>query len=141
MSINKFNSEGYFDPTVYKALTRIEKAAKKAAFKPLVFVCSPFAGNTEYNTEKARDYCRFAVSRNCIPIAPHLLFPQFMDDQDPAQRELALLMGTVLMCKCSELWVFGGNITKGMALEIDKAKSRNMIIRYFNEKCEEVIQK
>ena len=25
MSINKFNSEGYYDPTTYEALTNIEK--------------------------------------------------------------------------------------------------------------------
>lgn len=34
MSINKFNSEGYKGPTIYEALTNInkqEKAAKKAA--------------------------------------------------------------------------------------------------------------
>ena len=43
MSINKFNSEGYYDPTPHEALTnvtRVEKAAAKAAFKPLVYICS-----------------------------------------------------------------------------------------------------
>ena len=34
MAIDKFNSEGYYDPVVYEALTKIEKeerAARKAA--------------------------------------------------------------------------------------------------------------
>ncbi len=141
MSINKFNSEGYFDPTPYEALTRIEEEAKKTAFKPLVFICSPFAGDTALNVRKARGYCRYAVSKNCIPIAPHLLFPQFMDDSDPAQRDQAILMGMVLMSKCSEVWAFGRNITKGMALELEKAKNRDMVIRYFSESCKEVDKK
>ena len=29
MSINKFNAEGYHDPTVYEALTNIEKEEKQ----------------------------------------------------------------------------------------------------------------
>ena len=37
MGVNKFNAEGYFDPTAYEALTTIEKQAKqKTAFRPLV---------------------------------------------------------------------------------------------------------
>lgn len=41
MGINMKNAEGYYDPTTHKALsniTREEKAAAKAAFKPLVYV-------------------------------------------------------------------------------------------------------
>lgn len=138
MGVNKFNGEGYFDPTAYEALLAIEKEAKKSVFKPLVFICSPFAGNTQYNISKARGYSRFAVAKNCIPIAPHLLFPQFMDDDDVLQRNNALFMGMVLMSKCLEVWCFGNKITGGMAVELEKAKNRKIPIRYFNEHCEEV---
>ena len=84
--VNRYNGEGYADPTTYEALTRIEREAKKTAYRPLVFISSPYAGDIGRNTERARGYCRFAVSKNCIPIAPHLLYPQFMDEDDPAQR-------------------------------------------------------
>lgn len=141
MSINKFNSEGYVDLTAFEALTRIEQEAKKTTFRPIVFISSPFAGEVECNVSKAQDYCRFAVSKGCIPIAPHLLFPQFMDDADQTQRDLALFMGMVLMAKCAEMWVFGSYISKGMAVELEKAKSRNMVIHYFSENCEEVQRK
>jgi hypothetical protein len=138
MSINKYNSEGYRDPTVYEALRRIEKEAKKTPFKPIIFICSPFAGDTERNLERARGYSRFVVNQNAIPLAPHLLFPQFMDDGDQEQRDLGLFFGMVLMSKCQELWVFGKNITKGMAVEIEKAKRCGLPIRYFTECCKEV---
>jgi len=138
MCINKFNPEGYFDPTAYEALAKIEREAKKKPFRPLVFVCSPYAGDIKRNTENARRYSRYAIQQNCIPIAPHLLFPQFLDDTDRQERNLGLFFGIVLMSKCAELWVFGDVITAGMSVEIEKAKRRNLPIRYFSSNCKEV---
>lgn len=132
MSVNLYNSERYFDPTAYEALTNIEREAKRL-YRPLVFICSPFSGDTERNTRRAQGFCRFAVSMNYIPIAPHLLFPQFMEEDDPEQRRLGIFFGLILQKKCREVWVFGRNITKGMAVEIEKAKERGLLIRYFNE--------
>lgn len=138
MSINIYNAERYFDPTPFEALCLIEAEAKKKVFRPLVFICSPYAGDTERNIENARRYCRFAVSKHAIPFAPHLLFPQFMEDDDKEQRNLGLLFGMVFMCKCLEMWVFGKNITKGMSVEIEKAQQRGLKLRYFTDRCEEV---
>ena len=83
-----------------------EKAARRV-YRPLVYICSPYAGDVERNVNMARVYSRFAVRNTCIPIAPHLLYPQFMDDGRPAERELALFMGMVLLTKCEQVWVFG----------------------------------
>lgn len=138
MSVSKFNHEGYYDPTTYTALSNIEAEERKARFRPVVYVCSPFSGNLESNVENTRRYCRFAVDSGFIPFAPHLLFPQFMYDEVPEERELALFMGIVMLTKCAELWVFGERISKGMSKEIHKAEARNMLIRYFTTNCEEV---
>lgn len=54
--VDKKNSEGYPDPTVYEALTNIKKEDK--VFKPLVYICSPYAGDVERNIEKAKIYSR-----------------------------------------------------------------------------------
>lgn len=44
MSINKFNSEGYYDPTAYAAMTAVEKEEKALrAFRPIVYICSPYS--------------------------------------------------------------------------------------------------
>ena len=138
MSISKFNHEGYFDPTTYEALSNIETEARKARFRPVVYVCSPFSGDPIWNAEKARRYCRFAVDIGYAPFAPHLFFPQFLDDNDAKQRDLGLYMANVLLTKCSEVWVFGRRISSGMAAEIYKAETRGMPIRYFTEEMEEV---
>ncbi len=37
MGVNKFNCEGYYDPTAYEALTKIEQEAK--ALRPSVLWC------------------------------------------------------------------------------------------------------
>lgn len=138
MSIDQYNAEGYHDPTAYAALSRVEKEEKKAAHRPLVFICSPFAGDMEGNAKRAREYSRFAVSKDCIPIAPHLLFPQFLEEADPAGRELGISFGLVLQSMCREMWVFGDTVSKGMAVEIKKAGERGIPIRYFTDRCVEV---
>ena len=139
MGVNKFNSEGYYDPTAYEALMTIEREAKAIhAFRPIVYICSPLSGDVESNQKKARGYCRHAVDKGYIPIAPHIYFTQFMNDRDSRERELALFMDIVLLSKCAELWVFGNNITEGMSIEIEKAKRKGQLIRYFSEDCEEV---
>ena len=70
MGVDKFNHEGYFDPTTYEALTNIHReemaADKKAAYLPLVYVCSPYAGDVETNVKNAKRYSRFAVDENAI---------------------------------------------------------------------------
>lgn len=139
MSIDKFNSEGCFDPTAYEAMTVIEKEERALrAFRPIVYICSPYAGDVETNVKAAQDYGRFAVDKGYIPIAPHLLFPQFLNDGDAKERQLGLFFGNALMSKCSEVWVFGKTISAGMEAEIKRAKWKNYRLRYFSESCEEV---
>lgn len=142
MGVDKFNYEGYFDPTTYEALTNIhreEKAAdKKAAYLPLVYVCSPYAGDIENNVKNAKTYSRFAVENNAIPVTPHLLYPQFMDDKNEFEREMAIHFNYVLLGKCTELWVFGGVVSCSMAREIGVAKKRRMKIRWFDHLMKEV---
>jgi len=75
MAISKYNAEGYYDPTTYAALINIENEEKRARFRPIVYICSPYSGAVESNIFNARRYCRFAVDRGCIPIAPHLVLP------------------------------------------------------------------
>ena len=125
MSVDKFNSEGYY-----------ERALR--AFRPIVYICSPYAGEIEKNVKAAQEYSRFAVEKGYIPIAPHLLFPQFLNDANPKERQLGLFFGNALMSKCSEVWVFGSHISAGMEAEINRAKWKNYRLRYFTETCEEV---
>lgn len=142
MGIDKKNHEGYLDKTAHDAINNIqceEKAAdKKAAYLPLVYICSPYAGDVETNVMNAKRYSRFAMDQGTIPVTPHLMYPQFMDDTNKDEREKAMHFNYVLLGKCTEVWVFGGVISRGMAHEIGVAKKRRMKIRWFTQDMKEV---
>lgn len=107
----------------------------------LVFICSPYRGDIAVNTLKARCYCHFAYSEGAVPFAPHLHNTQFLADGIPEEREAGIRMGLELLNKCDELWMFGSLISSGMENELRAAMKLNKPIRFFNEKCEEVVKR
>ena len=107
-------------------------------YYPLVYVCSPYRGNIDENIINARKYSRFAFDKKNIPIAPHLLYPQFLNDNDIFERNIAIhKINYVFIGLCKEMWVFGDVITEGMKREILIAKKRNKPIRYFSKDLKE----
>jgi len=134
MSIGRCNVEGYTDPTPYHALTSVCRDEKRRdSYKKLIFVSSPFAGDVERNIENARKFSRMVVDNGAIPITPHLLFPQFLDDNNHEERTLGINFGLRLLVKCDEIWVFGRTITQGMRVELAVAKRKRVKVRYFDE--------
>ena len=138
--ISPYNEFGYPDPTACEALTRVDRDLRQSRIRPLVYICSPFSGDTETNLKNARRYSRFAVDQGYLPVAPHLLFPQFMDDSIEAERKLAMQMNIILLTKCRELWAFGDRISRGMSIEIARARWKGQPVRFFTEDCKEVSQ-
>jgi len=138
----RFNTSGCLDITAFEAIGNVSRAERKASGvnpKPQkVYICSPFAGDTETNVSNALRYCRFAVEKGKIPIAPHCYFPRFMDDGNPAERELAMTFAVRLLHECKALWIFGTKITEGMKREILAAKWNGIKIKQFSEKMEEL---
>lgn len=132
------NLEGYADPTASSAIKNTEGDRPMFPFMPIVFICSPYAGDVDGNTKRARNYSRFAADNGYIPFTPHLLFPQFLDDTNPRERDLGLHFGRAFLPKCAEVWVFGDRITSGMNAEIRQAKRKGKRIRYFTEDLKEV---
>lgn len=120
----------------YKEL--LEKFDKADKYYPLVYVCSPYRGNINENVINARKYSRFTFDEKNIPITPHLLYPQFINDNDLFERNIAIhKINYVLIGLCKEMWVFGDVITEGMEREILIAKKRKMRIRYFSKDLKE----
>lgn len=120
----------------YKEL--LEKFDKADKYYPLVYVCSPYRGNIDENIINARKYSRFTFDKKNIPITPHLLYPQFINDNDLFERNIAIhKINYVLIGLCKEMWVFGDVITEGMEREILIAKKRKMRIRYFSKDLKE----
>ena len=86
-----------------------------------VFICSPLRGDIAGNIARARGYCCEAVAAGHLPIAPHVYFTQFLDDNKPEERALGMTLGHALLEDCDELWIYG-EPTEGMKAEIDIAQ-------------------
>ena len=69
-----------------------------------------------------------------LPIAPHIYFTQFLDDDVPSERELGINAGIELLKDCDDLWYFGDRITPGMVKEINTAKTLGINVKYIDRK-------
>ena len=83
------------------------------------------------NTEMARRYCRYAVDQGCIPLAPHLLLPQFLSEE--TERDLAISIDLRFLSLCQELWVCGSGLSEGIQRELEQATLAGMPVRFVKE--------
>lgn len=97
-----------------------------------IFVCSPLRGNIEHNLEKARQYCKAVINEGHIPFAPHLIYPQFLDDSIESEREAGINCGLEFLKTCDALWFFGEKITEGMKMECETALKLNIPVRKYD---------
>lgn len=110
------------------------KGSKDMEERKKVFICSPFRGDVAGNSVKAAGYCRRAYEEGHLPIAVHLLFPQFLNEDSLKERADGIAMGLELLLDCGEIWVFG-ETTEGMEQEIRFAVEHGIHI-WFKENVE-----
>lgn len=97
-----------------------------------VYICSPCRGNYEKNLLEARNYCKVIMQcyPDVVPIAPHVYFTQFLNDNIPTERSLGMKAGLALLDMCDEIWVFGlDNPSEGMRAEIEYAHQNGIPLR------------
>ena len=104
----------------------------------LVYICSPLRGDAEKNKERANNYCRFAIKEEVMPLAPHTIFTQFLDDDIEEERTKGINLGLELLKHCNELWVFGDTISDGMKSEIKIAEKFEMPVIRFSSDCKRI---
>ena len=96
----------------------------------LIYVASPYSGDVENNRQYAKQACRFVAELGHAFFAPHLLYPEILNDADPHERQMGLDMGLVVLSRCDELWAFGETISPGMQGELAEAKRLGLPIQY-----------
>lgn len=101
----------------------------------LIYVCSPYKGDVEYNLAKVRGYCRFAYTQGVVPFAPHLHNTQFLDDTIQEERSAGMLLGLDMLNRSSELWAFGDKISEGMMAEIETAERLGIPVLFYSDRC------
>lgn len=91
-------------------------------------MASPYDGDIEKNTEFAKRACRHVMNEGHAFFAPHLLYPQLLNDANTQERQAGLAMGLAVLPRCDELWCYGERISHGMLLyyTLNGIKSRTV---------------
>lgn len=101
--------------------------------RELLYIISPYAGDIQGNVAFAIRCCRMAIRQGYTPIAVHLLYPQILNDQDPAERAVGLELGLDILRHCSAAWVCGTRVSQGMEGEIQTAQQLGIPVQYIEE--------
>jgi hypothetical protein len=99
----------------------------------VVYVCSPWRALDDVtrraNRDRAERACRDIAMAGDVPVAAHLLYPQFLDDADHVERGVGLRCALTLLARCDEVVVYGPP-TEGMLREIAAGESLGLPVRH-----------
>lgn len=110
----------------------------RANSRKIVFVSSPLRGKTaaefKENMNRAISYCKWAMlKKNVVPIAPHVIFTRWLDDNDFDEQQMGLEAGFDLLKVCEEVWVFiedKNSVSSGMKMELVLSKKLGKKVKF-----------
>ena len=97
----------------------------------LLYVCSPYRGDTKRNKEYARKLTRAALDNGFIPVTVHLYLTEATDDTNPEERVRGMAAGMKILEHCKYILVgdrYG--ISEGMKAELTFAAVKGKIMLY-----------
>ena len=97
----------------------------------LLYVCSPYRGNTKRNKEYARKLTRAALDNGFIPVTVHLYLTEATDDTNPEERVRGMAAGMKILENCKYILIgdrYG--ISEGMKAEMTFAAVKGKIMMY-----------
>ncbi len=100
----------------------------------LLYVCSPYRGDTKRNKEYARKLTRAALDNGFIPVTVHLYLTEATDDTNPEERVRGMAAGMKILENCKYILVgdrYG--ISEGMKAELTFAAVKGKIMLYEKE--------
>lgn len=71
----------------------------------LCYICSPYRGDIERNTEYARELTRIALDRGYTPITPHLYLTQVINEEKPEERKKGMEAGEDILKHCRYIFI------------------------------------
>ena len=95
----------------------------------VIYICHAFRADPAGNAERVRRICE-ALKNDCVPLAPQLMLPAFIDDA--TERDLALAHCLRLVAVADEVRVYG-EPTEGMLLEIAEARRLGIPIVFVDD--------
>jgi len=97
----------------------------------LVYVCSPYRGDTKRNKEYARKLTRVAMDNGFVPITVHLYLTEVTNDNNPSERRRGMAAGMELLEHCKYILIgdkYG--ISEGMKAEMTLAALKGIVMLY-----------
>lgn len=97
----------------------------------LLYVCSPYRGDTKRNKEYARKLTRAALDNEFIPVTVHLYLTEATDDTNPEERVRGMAAGMKILENCKYILIgdrYG--ISEGMKAEMTFAAVKGKIMLY-----------
>lgn len=97
----------------------------------MVYICSPYRGDTARNIEYAKELTRTAVAAGYAPVTTHLYLTQALDDDNPEEREAGMAAGAEIL-HCCRYFLIGARhgISEGMRREIHQAKEEKKVFLF-----------
>lgn len=95
----------------------------------IVFISHPVSSNPTQNIKRIRNIIRRLnlAHNDIVPFAPYFADLHALDDNNPIERARGIANNTALITRAvDEVWLFGDHISKGMAAEIELARTLNI---------------
>src|SRR3989344_6612818 len=89
----------------------------------LVYIAHPMKGDIAGNKQRVVEICKQILSPDIIPFTPYLSAFEYLDDDDPAQRELGMKMNRFYFERkiIDVLLICGDKISRGVRSEMKLA--------------------
>ena len=97
----------------------------------LLYVCSPYRGDTKRNKEYARKLTRAALENGFVPVTVHLYLTEATDDSNQEERVRGMAAGMKILENCKYILIgdrYG--ISEGMKAELTFAAVKGKIMLY-----------
>ena len=129
-----YNSEGYPDPTAYKAIQNCTHNIG-SGYMPLTLLYTTVHAADE---NILRDGSCFALKNNRIPIAPQLICSGCFYRESKVNQVKARQIALILLTKCRELWILGTEDDAFVSRLIDEAVRNGIQVRFYSTDFREV---
>jgi hypothetical protein len=100
-----------------------------------IYVAHPLGAGTdrEQNRANAARWCGWIAKTFRVATVADWIVLSGVWDESPENRALGLEIDKALIERCDELWMVGGRVSEGMAIEAAHARGQTTIVRDFTK--------
>jgi len=98
------------------------------ASERVIYMAHPVSGDVEANLARARRWLLwiYRTKPGTAVVANWILDCEILDDSNPADRQMGLAHDLAILERVDAVWLVGGRVSGGMALEAEHAKAHGV---------------